>query len=79
MSRTYSHSPSKLLIDEDYNFLPTISRKEFYSHFNTKSKVISRQTRRTIRHSLIDEEDIDLTNAICKYKKMSYLASDKNW
>jgi hypothetical protein len=77
MSRTYSHVPCKFLRDEEYNLF--VSHEVFRKHINLKNKIVARKTRRKVRHALIDEENVDLINAIAEYKLMSCVAKDRNW
>lgn len=75
MSRTFKHKPLKLIFDymsdEPWKW-------EYYKYSNSKCKNRARQDNRKIRHSLIDEENNYLTNAIAEYKR-DIFASDKYW
>lgn len=78
MSRTYTHKPLKIL----YNLrkdIDAVWKDEYEKHCNTKCAILARDTRRRIRHALIDEEDTYLVNAIAEYKTMSYIARNKYW
>lgn len=71
MSRTFVHLPNKIFTKWKWLY-----RKDCV---NTKHKYFSKITNRKIRHSLIDEENVHLINAIANYKSYSYLANDKYW
>jgi malate/lactate dehydrogenase len=75
MSRTFKHKPMKFIFDwtgdEPW-------KEEYGKYSNVKCQLLARGDRRRIRHSLIDDENKNLTNAIAEYKK-DISARDRYW
>lgn len=77
MSRTFKHKPIfRLMKNEDGIIEPW--KEEYRKYSNTKCQLLARDDRRRIRHSLIDDENKNLTNAIAEYKK-DISARDRYW
>lgn len=66
MSRTFVHAPAVYMDDASKNH-------------NTRDRRVKRDTRRLLRHALIDDEGTKLVNAEAERKRLTYLARNRYW
>ena len=69
MSRTYVHAPAQYNGD-NYTTHNTV---------NLRNRQVKRDTRRIVRHAPIDEESVELVNAMAERKRLSYVARNRYW
>lgn len=77
MSRTFNHRPMRLELNEDGIADPW--KQEYSKRYSTsKDKARVKNDKRKIRYAKIDEEDVNLVNAIAEYKGDN-AARDWHW
>lgn len=73
MSRTTAHNPLKMFFDDDGLLVGNYKR-----NCNIKDSYRAKCDRRKLRHAPIDEDGVELVNAMAEYKR-DIFARDRYW